>query len=468
MGSELSRSPKVDLEVAGADLGDKRLTDRLELVARRAVEAPDRGFPQMVESDAELEGIYRFLSNKRVTVEGILAPHIAASVERMRARGETFVVHDTTSFEFGGESKRAGLGLMVGNGQGFFAHVALAVAPGAARLALGVVGLEHWRRTTRKKSNHNKDTRKDDNRESLRWGRMLAAVEAMRVEHGLRCIHIMDREADIIDVLLNARRLEARFVIRAAHDRALLDGDDHIRERIGSLVPAVKCEVALNSRSDKGRPSVVRKRHPKRSARKATLGIAGCTVELSPGPHHPGQSAVRVNAVHVKEIEPPPNEPAVDWLLYTTEPIETPEQLVAVVDAYRARWVIEEYFKALKTGCAIEKRQLESYRALTNVLALFIPVAWRILIARSVARATPKAPARDILTSVQLRLLVHKLKLTAPLETAKDASYALARLGGHLRRNGDPGWQTLGRGFETLLAMQAGWQAAVDAGICDQ
>lgn len=149
-------------------------------------------------------------------------------------------------------------------------------------------------------------------------------------------------------------------------------------------------------------------------------------------------------------------------------PIETAEQLLAIVDAYRARWVIEEYFKALKTGCAIEKRQLESYRALTNVLALFIPVAWRLLIARSVARATPKAPARAILTPVQIRLLVHKLKLTVPPDTAEEASYALARLGGHLRRNGHPGWQTLGRGFETLLAMQAGWQAAVDAGICDQ
>lgn len=468
MGNELLRPAMVDFEVAGAELGDKRLTDRLRLVARRAVEAPDVGFPQMVESDAELEGVYRFLSNKRVTVEAILAPHIAASLQRMRTRDETLIVHDTTSFEFGGESKRDGLGLMTGNGQGFFAHVALAVAPGPSRLALGVLGLEHWKRSTRKKSNHNKDTRKDGNRESLRWGRMLETVEALRAEHGFQCIHIMDREADIIDVLLNARSLGARFVIRAAHDRALMDGDDHIRERVASLIPLVKCEIALNSRSDKGRPGVVRKRHPKRSARKATLGIAGCTVEVSPGPHHKAESAVRINVVHVREIDPPPNEPAVDWLLYTSEPIETSEQLLSVVDAYRARWVIEEYFKALKTGCAIEKRQLESYRALTNVLALFIPVAWRLLIARSIARATPKAPARAILTPVQIHLLVHKLKLTAPPATAEEASYALARLGGHLRRNGDPGWQTLGRGFETLLAMQAGWQAAVDAGICDQ
>jgi IS4 transposase len=50
-------------------------------------------------------------------------------------------------------------------------------------------------------------------------------------------------------------------------------------------------------------------------------------------------------------------------MLYTSEPIDTAEQLLTIVDQYRSRWVIEEFFKALKTGCAFEKRQLESYRA---------------------------------------------------------------------------------------------------------
>ena len=468
MGNALSRPAPLGSEMAGADLGDTRLSDRLSRIADCAMAAPDFGFPQMVESDAELEGIYRFLSNERVTAEAILAPHIEASLGRAASRGAVLVVHDTTSFEFGGTSRREGLGLMIGNGQGFFAHVALAVAPDASRLALGVLGLEHWRRTTRKKSNGNKNTRKDGSRESLRWGRMLDAVEAMRTERGFECIHVMDREADIIEVLLGARRLDARFVIRSTHDRALKDGEDHVRDRVASLTPRVRCEIEINSRSDRGRPGVVRKRHPKRTARKATLGIAGCTVALSPGPHHGKELPVRINVVHVHEIDALSGEPAVDWLLYTSEPIETEAQLMAVVDAYRARWVIEEYFKALKTGCAIEKRQLESYRALTNVLALFIPVAWRLLVARSVARATPTAPARTILSDVQLRLLAHKLQLPTKPKTAEDATYALARLGGHLRRNGPPGWQTLGRGLETLLAMQAGWRAAVAAGICDQ
>lgn len=454
-------------ELSGAALGDARLTRRLAAMATRAMGAPDAGFPQMVASDAELEGVYRFLSNERVSAAAILEPHVRATMGRSESKGTVLVLHDTTSFEFGGNSRRDGLGLMIGNGQGFFAHVALAVAPGESRLALGVLGLEHWQRPTRKHSNHNPLTRLDANRESLRWGRMLTHVEAQR-EGRFECVHVMDREADIVEVLLEARRCGARFVIRSAHDRAIQGCEGHIRARVAGLESSVKREVSLAARGDKGRPGVLRKRHPSRTARTATLGIAGCSVELLPGPYHPDEPRIAIQLVHVREIGAPSGEAPVDWLLYTTEPADTPEQLVAVVDAYRARWVIEEYFKALKTGCAIEKRQLESYRALTNALAMFVPVAWRLLMLRSVARAAPRAPAGAVVSQVQLRLLAHKLKLPEPPKTAEQALGAVARLGGHLRRNGAPGWQTLGRGFEALLLMQVGWRAAVLAGRCDQ
>ena len=210
---------------------------------------------------------------------------------------------------------------------------------------------------------------------------------------------------------------------------------------------------------------MLRKRHPQRGARSATVGISGGAVQLTTGAHHADQAPIAINVVYVREIEPPQGEAPIDWLLCTTEPIDTDEQIVAVIDAYRARWVIEEFFKALKTGCALEKRQLESYRALSNALAMFIPVAWRLLVARSLARTAPDAPASVFLSSVQLQLLKHKLQLNALPLTLQQATYAVARLGGHLRRNGPPGWQTLARGFEALLLMQAGWRAAVEVGV---
>ncbi len=88
-----------------------------------------------------------------------------------------------------------------------------------------------------------------------------------------------------------------------------------------------------------------------------------------------------------------------------SEPIDTPDDVLRVVDWYRARWTIEEYFKALKTGCALEERQLEDLPALVNVLALFIPIAWRLLLMKSEARDAPTAPATTILEPEELEVL---------------------------------------------------------------
>jgi hypothetical protein len=44
------------------------------------------------------------------------------------------------------------------------------------------------------------------------------------------------------------------------------------------------------------------------------------------------------------------------------------DQVAAVVDHYRGRWTIEEFFKAIKTGCALEARQLESKRSMPSAV----------------------------------------------------------------------------------------------------
>jgi hypothetical protein len=169
-----------------------------------------------------------------------------------------------------------------------------------------------------------------------------------------------------------------------------------------------------------------------------------------------------VNVVQVFEPTPPRGEEPITWTLMTTEPIETPEQRAGVVDAYRARWRIEEYFKALKTGCAYEKRQLESEHALLNTLALLVPIAWRLLVLRNVATNAPETSAKRLLTVEELKLLrVISKRVVLPEEpTAREVLMAIAGLGGHLRRNGDPGWQVLGRGYEVLAIAHAGWIAA--------
>ena len=89
-----------------------------------------------------------------------------------------------------------------------------------------------------------------------------------------------------------------------------------------------------------------------------------------------------VNVVNVNEPAPPDGEAPVQWLLLTSEAVDSAEQVAAVVDAYRARWLIEEFFKALKTGCGFEARQLRTIRTLTNTLGILAVIAYRLLLLR--------------------------------------------------------------------------------------
>lgn len=452
-------------EFVGAELGDVRRSRRLLRIAECAMASPAVGFPRMVVDDSDLEGVYRLLNNEEVEPDDVLDPHIGATLARMRdVEGPILIAHDTTDLRFGGLHLREGLGVTNGKQQGFLLHLALAIVPGEARLALGACGMLRVCRTEIKKTRSKSwyEMTNDPTRESLRWGKLIDQVEA-RVS-GVECIHLMDREGDIYDLLWQMIGKKARFVVRSCHDRALADGG-RLSGILDGLEPRVHREIELNERLDNGR----RNKHPFRGGRSVRVAIAGGTVAIRKTlSAHSEEKQLSVNFVRVWEESPPDGEPPVSWTLYTTEPVETEQQLLTVVDYYRSRWVIEEFFKALKTGCNFEKRQLESYHALSVALAMFIPIAWRLLLLRSVSRTTPDAPANTVVTDVQLQLLRHRLKLEEAPQTARAVAYAVAKLAGHLKRNGDPGWLSLGQGMEILTIMEAGWWAAMNAQRCDQ
>lgn len=449
-------------EFAGAKLGDARRTKRLVEVARVTEDMPDVGFPQMVESDGQLEAIYRLLGNQEVKADAVLAPHIAATMSRAKQFPLCLMVHDTTDFEFSG--KREGLGLMTGNGQGFYAHYALAVLPGPARVPLGVAGLERLTRQVRKNTlrrPHSFYTSQDPTRESLRWGRVMEAIEDQK--DGFDCIHVMDREADMFDLMAQAIRDKARFVIRGDKERALVNEVGLVKGLLAKTKPRTYREVEVGERVAKRRELIKPNAAASRKRRVAKLAVGSHTIEIRrPGTSKVPEKTLKLNLVYVWEPNPPRGQEPVDWVLFTTEPVDTKLHLNTIVDYYRARWVIEEFFKALKSGCALEKRQLQSFHALSNALAVFSAVAWRMLLARAISRAYPGASATSVLSKLELQLLTHRLKLTKSPSTAQEALFAIARLGGHLKRNGDPGWQTLGRGFEKLILLEAGFRSAAE------
>jgi len=123
--------------------------------------------------------------------------------------------------------------------------------------------------------------------------------------------------------------------------------------------------------------------------------------------------------------------------------------------------VIEEYNKAIKTGCDFERRQLQDYDALVNLLAVFAPIAYRMLLIRSEAARAPDQPALSVVSQDELDVLrtLGRRKLSE-LPTVREIYFAVAALGGHIKYNGNPGWQTLAAGLEKLQTLTEGWVAA--------
>lgn len=87
-------------------------------------ESPDASFPAAMRSEGQLEALYRFINNDKVSFDRIRAPHVDQTTERCRDQEEVLVLHDTTSLEFGG--KREGLGRLETSASGFFLHASLA------------------------------------------------------------------------------------------------------------------------------------------------------------------------------------------------------------------------------------------------------------------------------------------------------------------------------------------------------
>jgi hypothetical protein len=465
------RRRSVDRLVAlfsSTELGDPRRTKRLTRVVERLARSPSKSLPCALADDAELQGAYRLVNNPSVTFAAMLAPQTKATTLRAEQAGDILVLHDTTDCSFP-HLDPGELGYLNTGKAGFRLHVSLVVAADGSKRPLGVVHAETLFRakmSRRKAKESGPEAAKRSDRESARWWRgMKASAEALSSCE--RVVHVADREGDSYELMASLLAAKHRFVIRVRVDRRARDGAAEeswstVRGVAASCEGMLERDVSLTRRKAKSAPGMNRS-HPPRKGRTARLRFSATPIEI-PRPQYvrdPAPKTLALNLVHVVEVDVPAGEPAVEWLLYTTEPISTPEEVARVVDDYRARWLIEEYNAALKTGCVYEEREFESRHALLNILALSLPIACEVLWLRSRARSSPEAPATDVLSSLQLRILGkvgrHPLRAKA---TAGEALLAVAALGGHLKRNGQPGWKILQRGMSTLNAYQVGWEAA--------
>jgi hypothetical protein len=441
-------------EMAAAAFKDKRLARRLRLMVEKLGAQPNMSFPKVFSSN-ELEAAYRFFGNPAVTPELILSGHVEATRQRSLAQGRVLVVHDTTTVSFRADGQRAGLGRLRKTGQTFFAHVSLVLADDVTGRPLGVAAIRTWTRSEEPSTD-----------EKARWAQQVEQA-AQHLGEVPQVVHVMDREGDDYAMFAQLVSHRHRFIVRAKHNR-LLDTDvasepNKLNEAVARITCAIERKATLSKRVDAARSPAQKRIHPSRGARIARLafGAAQLTFKRPTTQLETLPETLSLNVVRVWEPQPPAGEPPVEWTLVTNEAIDTDDDIIRVIDGYRARWTIEEFFKALKTGCAYEARQLEDYEGLVNALAVFTPIACQLLLLRSEARRAPNAPANLLVADDHIEVLrALGRNPLPPTPTARDILLAIAALGGHIKYAPDPGWLTLARGYAELITLTRGWTAA--------
>jgi Transposase DNA-binding len=443
----------------GAKLKHRRRTKCLVRIADRIYRHPGGTLPAKLHDPKDYKAMDRLMNRPEVTHAAVLEPHRQRTLERMRqADGVVLVLHDTTELDYSGLLSISNLG-SIGNGgrRGYLCHNSLAFDPQRHEV-LGVVNqILHRRRLVgRKEKLQAKRDRVD--RESRLWTEGLAAVGPAPAD---RCwIHVADRGADTFEFLARFGVDGDGFVVRSKTNRLIRPGHD--AQRTKDYLHTYTRTLTLH-----GRREIVVSARTGQAERKATVAVAFapvlvCLPHVRRG-HYPKQP-LPLWVVRVAEVDPPAGVEAVEWILLTNRRVASVDDAWQRVSWYECRWVIEEYHKAQKTGCAIEDMQFTSSQSLEPMIALLSVVAVTLLNLREASRR-PDAKERLATDLIDVRyvavLSAWRYKKLRKDLSVHDFFYALARLGGHQNRKRDhrPGWLILWRGWMALQHMLDGAEA---------
>lgn len=455
----------IELELDGIDLGDRRLNKRSKKVIAALAVDSRASINAACGTWAETEAAYRFFDNDSVTPERILKPHRDATVRRMREQPVVLIVQDTTEFDFTDHPPSDAKCLNRAERRGFYDHTHLAVTPQG--LALGVVGEEQFDRETDSLGKANeRATLPIEEKESLRWlNGFRLANETAAACPDTQIVSVADREADIYDIFVEAHQQSehagprAEFLIRARVERCLTERDPNAS---GATYLKVRATVAASPLL--GTRVVDLPRTPKRDARRAVMEVRAMSVLVKPPHARSHLPAVTMQVVLVKEVGGPGDGTDVEWLLLTSLPITTFEQALLVIDDYVGRWMIEVFFRTLKTGCTVEEMRLEKLSRVKNCLAFYKIIAVRILSLTYLNRVSPDLPCDAVFDASEWKSVwrvVTKQPLPKQPPRLADFIKLVASLGGYNNRPSDPppGPQTLWLGTRRMLDYAQAWKS---------
>ncbi len=395
----------------------------------------------------------RFLANPRVTADRLIEGW-GDRIGPVCSGRHILAIQDTSEVKFRTTAtQRRGLD-KVGKGMshGLLLHAMLAVDADTFG-CLGLVSGEIWTRAGLRSVPHARRPLAD--KESGRW--LSTPVAAKEFLHNAAMVTVVaDRESDIYAEWARIPAPDFHLLTRAMQDRVILEGG---RLSTADLTLAGDTEFVI--RAQPGRPE-----------RRATLRMRFGQVTIK-RPHQTLEKgmpdAIPLRLVEVAEVNPPRNYKPIMWRLLTTHEVTDAAQAWQIVEWYRQRWIIEQFFRILKQqGLRLEDSQLASADRLLKLTAVAALAACTTLQLVQARNGHSGEHCNVAFTSSEIRTL-EKLHPQLEGSTAVQknphqphslawASWIIAKLGGWdgYRSSRPPGPITLGNGLQQFNAIAYG------------
>lgn len=425
-------------------MGDERRRRRLIRLTEALAAQPRGSIPLASGGWPETKAAYRLLDNPALEWREILEAHTQRTQERMQGEAVVLCIQDTTELDFTSQPGIAGLGRLSYDAQhGMYVHPTLLVTP--TGVALGVVDAWMWAREPKGEAQI---------KESIRWREGYEGVAdlAARVA-ATRLVYVADREGDIRELMDAAARREtpADWLVRATHNRNTTTGEK-LWQRVERGEALGEVEFVLPAAAG-------------RSARLVRQALYRERVTLPP---RPGASALSITAILAREEHPPAGVQAIEWRLLSNRLAETLEEVGELIDWYRRRWLIEIFFRILKSGCRVEALQLGSLERLERALAIYLIIAWRILHLVTWGRDCPQLPCDVVFAPEEWQaawIVAKRSKPPAIPPPLGEMVRLIAGFGGFLgrKRDGDPGPKAIWEGMQRVSAFAVGIEAGLAA-----
>ena len=479
-------------EFGEVKLGDQRLRDRLVRIMTDRGEHPDVSYLAAAAGDRyAAKGYYYFIDNQHqeLTPEAMLATHRKRTLQRMASEPLVLVVQDTSDLNFSTRPQTTGLGV-IGSNQtgakslGLKLHSSIALTPEGLPLGVlrSVAEAQEAKDEAEKQTPWEAQKRPIEEKKSFRWIQGLRdCVAAAEEMPQTRLLMLADREGDIFQLFREAEATRERVgvLVRAAHNRRLEGEEEKLWETLQASRNETRVEVIIPRQRTK--PAKRDKpEQPGLPARPATLSVRFEKISLAPGRYDlECDSPLRLWGVYVREPEPPPEAKPIEWMLLTTEEIETGQQAAELVGLYSRRWRIEEWHRILKSGCRIEARQHQTAERLQRAIVMDVVLAWRIHLLTLLGRDVPELPCEVLFDDWEVKVLealraeqeqARKRSKRAKTKKSEDkekrplllgeAITQVAKLGGYLARGSDPppGAECLWTGLVRLCVMADGFR----------